>query len=654
MKKTICHILAIVLLLSAITINADGLLPSLEEAFAQSMPNMTFALDREPIYDSIQEEGNRLLAYYPFSKEDYKKCGCYLKSNGYKVLNYEGPNSECNSELFFVIGKDNTACFYAAFYSITEEMDMKDEFSTPDMAVFSYPEGTFPEENAGIKPKEYSDSIFPNISWITGAKMPNLSNAIGKKPDEISSNEDGTTIYRYNTFSVDDYEIASTYLLNDGCTVDDYYSDGKALHITIVKNGKSFFLTYDPSEEKAIVEYPVGTYSEGRTEQITGIVSATFSPNYRIQVKDDSENEYIIAWTDVTQYFETENPQVGDRVIVSCIDYGAEWFTALSVKKNSAESATLKTLPIISINNAELDKKIQEQNVLHSGMGIYAFHGNWLFGLFNQKNNMGFGKKRTDGTDLTIFEKGVVANCISFNQGYVYYTETLAANGEEEYGIYRMKESGGEKTLLFSGKCKALQVKEDFIYYTNGQDHLCRIDKSGKGNRLLINKEVYHWFVFDDAILYQDDADRESLHVCDLTGQNDIKLNSLHSWWPIFDGDYIYYCGAASSKGGRSLYRMEPNGNNNTLIAEGLNIQSLLMYGDYLYYTDGDDSNRIYRIAKDGNNRELIIQDPYCQLASFSGDFLFFLIFNKGDYSNLKNVSICFADGSNRRVLIPS
>lgn len=86
-----------------------------------------------------------------------------------------------------------------------------------------------------------------------------------------------------------------------------------------------------------------------------------------------------------------------------------------------------------------------------------------------------------------------------------------------------------------------LFLVNDNVYYTDENTHrLYRYQPEGE-DELLIDTEVYFPVFYKDQIIYQNDADGESLHSVSMTGEEDVRLNAVRSYWPIVYRDKIYY-----------------------------------------------------------------------------------------------------------------
>ena len=58
----------------------------------------------------------------------------------------------------------------------------------------------------------------------------------------------------------------------------------------------------------------------------------------------------------------------------------------------------------------------------------------------------------------------------------------------------------------------------------------------------VVNKEIYYpYFICSDWMIFQDDADDESLHLYNTTHGTELNITYVPSHNPVLDGHYLYY-----------------------------------------------------------------------------------------------------------------
>lgn len=134
-------------------------------------------------------------------------------------------------------------------------------------------------------------------------------------------------------------------------------------------------------------------------------------------------------------------------------------------------------------------------------------------------------------------------------------------------------------------KPETLFLVNDDVYYTDAGTHrLYRYEPEGE-DELLIDTEVYNPVFYKDRIIYQRDADGESLHSISPAGEEDVKLNDVRSYWPIVYRDKIYYQAVVDAA--YTLRRMELDGSEDTEIAK-IRYSNPVVCQDRLFLLDID------------------------------------------------------------------
>ena len=296
-----------------------------------------------------------------------------------------------------------------------------------------------------------------------------------------------------------------------------------------------------------------------------------------------------------------------------------------------------------------ISQMVQWQNSSQN-QGSFTIQDNWIYGMGTDETgrSVAFIKCRLDFTEKTVLEKAWVYFPY-VRDGYIYYMLHSFNNASDD-GLYRMRISGSGREKL-SDMFGHMQVWGDTIYvsYENTENeaeanHLYAMNMDGSNVRELISKPVFHWFVFGDAILYQDDQDNESLHIVDTAG-NDTKLNDDISYFPIFDGEHIYYVKNINDE--RSIWRVDVDGQNDILIGNYHASNGFVLHKDKIYFVYQDDGNRIYSINKDGSNLTLITQDEDCSELQFIGNLLKYSDWKQnGTKRYIEAILLCEEDGT--------
>lgn len=338
--------------------------------------------------------------------------------------------------------------------------------------------------------------------------------------------------------------------------------------------------------------------------------------------------------------------------------------TETSPEAEEAPAPTTLLFDASTMTEAELDAAIVSQNN-HHGFNSFVADDLWVYGI--RGGSYGEGevfKMRYDWSDWTVLDSNTgyaLAKCLAIKEGYLYYAQ-YPSETAESMELVKVRASGNNANTIvaeFSGD--ALFVG-DCIYYTSPEywnddytavldesAHLYRCDLNGENVELILDKPVYYFTIFGDSILYQDDHDGCTLHLYNMAEKTDERLNDQISYWPIYDGEYIYYLAdeeAANDPNFYTLWRMKPDGSADEPVGLDCHLTMLSLRGDYIYFVNADDGQRIYRSFKDGTGLELITQDSNIMYYQWLNSNLVYMRTDSDGY--VDGVYICSADGSGR------
>lgn len=172
--------------------------------------------------------------------------------------------------------------------------------------------------------------------------------------------------------------------------------------------------------------------------------------------------------------------------------------------------------------------------------GCFVEAGGLLYGDYGGKEwgAGSFTAAKLSGSklgEMTVIEKNVKASSLSVYDGNVY---GILDNNR----IVKIEVGKTEATTLYKGTCASLQVTSDGLFFTDKNSRYCKVDFNGKNKETILDKEIYYPYQVNSSYLvYQDDADGETLHVYNLKDRVDAKITHRPSYEPILRGEYIYF-----------------------------------------------------------------------------------------------------------------
>lgn len=193
------------------------------------------------------------------------------------------------------------------------------------------------------------------------------------------------------------------------------------------------------------------------------------------------------------------------------------------------------------------DLELSEEEVLamnnYMEFGNYIVTDGYLYGRYGGEKGSASDFMMAEITiknppkigEMKKVEDVEIVTFLTEHEGYVY--------GVIDYKkIVKVKVGETKAETVFEGDCNSMQIVGDKIYYTDGDCHLCTMNLKGENSEKRLSKAVYYPYVLpNDTVLYQDDADNESLHIYNLKTEADVKLNDETSYSPLIYGDYVYY-----------------------------------------------------------------------------------------------------------------
>ena len=194
--------------------------------------------------------------------------------------------------------------------------------------------------------------------------------------------------------------------------------------------------------------------------------------------------------------------------------------------------------------------------------GHYAAAGNIVYGhVFDSKGAVEFARidlaPKGDSYEVQghkIIEKGVWPSYISLYGDYVFYIRS----GK---GIWCALRDGSSPKAVIDDAVEYLQVKGDRMYWCDSNYRLKTVDMTtlvsvieGKNDLeggeidlqenidTVFDKEIYYAFMLnEDWLIYQDDADHESLHLRHLKTGADTAVTGFPGHGPVMYGTDLYF-----------------------------------------------------------------------------------------------------------------
>ena len=175
--------------------------------------------------------------------------------------------------------------------------------------------------------------------------------------------------------------------------------------------------------------------------------------------------------------------------------------------------------------------------------GYYLIEDDVLYGLTHSETlsgSLGAMPFHMKG-DFPEFEETIIldgkgyANYICKDGDTLYYIRNFEA-------VCKVNIDGSGAEVLYEGVCDYLQIHEGRLYFADENYNFVSTDMNGGDFITVVDKEIYYpYFICSDWMIFQDDADDESLHLYNITHGTELNITYVPSYNPILDGHYLYY-----------------------------------------------------------------------------------------------------------------
>jgi hypothetical protein len=234
---------------------------------------------------------------------------------------------------------------------------------------------------------------------------------------------------------------------------------------------------------------------------------------------------------------------------------------------------------------------------------------------------------------------------------YVDNENIYFIDNTENNNIFKMNTDGSNLRKIIQRGANNFIVDKDKIFYS------CYNYINGTQN-IIIAEDLKRRMVNDLDIIQKDVAEKSvdgGFYSSDLEGKNEVKLlPDVYTNFYIKD-DYVYYTN------GSALYKMKKDSNSKIkLITDGsfydygitqssvyhVNSQPnirLNIYGDYIYYLNNYDKNRLYRIRTDKSGKERVTDERGMGLYLLSEGYIYY--YPSSDNGHIYRINV---DGTNK------
>ncbi len=242
---------------------------------------------------------------------------------------------------------------------------------------------------------------------------------------------------------------------------------------------------------------------------------------------------------------------------------------ALRRAEEEAEAAILAAIKPESVYNMCVSFSDEDTQKMSAFMlyGRYYFDGNTMIGMaYDKSGTLPNLVKSTislkDNTPtqeaFTVLDRHVNANFLTPDLNQLYYIRVDRDTGLSSLARLDMKTERITRIGTEMHEMAYLQIHDGRLWYTGEEHRLYSCKKNGKDNQIELDKAVYDpYFLTEDWMIYQDDADGETLHLWCIKDGTDLKITETRSFNPIVDGTMLYFTSIPDDGGKAYLSRAD-------------------------------------------------------------------------------------------------
>lgn len=253
--------------------------------------------------------------------------------------------------------------------------------------------------------------------------------------------------------------------------------------------------------------------------------------------------------------------------------------------------------------------------------GYYLIDDEMLYGKFFDGAESVLGFRTIKGGDepkvgkLNVIDRDGQAKFLVRDGKYIYYL-WAPSNGSTE-SIRRVLLSTGDVKVLREGDVDYVQLRYGKIYFTDANNRFCVMDRKGKHEKVVIDREVYMPYIIDkNWAIYQDDKDKERLHLSNLGTDYDLTLSKERTYAWVIQGRKLFYTSTSAKEdeqkhkcklhmlGIGSIKNIESTDQLETEVADGYMGDVFALNKEYILGGDGKEkevdswktfSNKLYK-----------------------------------------------------------
>lgn len=183
--------------------------------------------------------------------------------------------------------------------------------------------------------------------------------------------------------------------------------------------------------------------------------------------------------------------------------------------------------------------------------GLYTTDGSSFFGIMCERSSSRFGlcslSLSVDEYGIPLVSEGKLLSArsapqyLNVDSDHIYYLNRGATDGSD-YSLCRIGKDGTDPLVIADDAYSYVQLVGSKLFYCDDDYRYRSVNLDGSGEELVFDKEIYYAYqVKPGLLMYQDDADSESLHLRDLETGADMRIAMGRVYDYGIIGNYLYF-----------------------------------------------------------------------------------------------------------------
>ena len=264
----------------------------------------------------------------------------------------------------------------------------------------------------------------------------------------------------------------------------------------------------------------------------------------------------------------------------------------------------------------------------------FDLKGEWIYFY---KEGVGNFKKKINGLNETAVQDGEI-----WTEGdWVYF------NKSDKF--YKTNFNGSSLTDIISKPVNVICISDSWIFYTDNNNQLLKIDTDGRNETLLhSNISTYLYYDKENKNIYYTATDgiyKAEINKTIPTKISDTKYISIGLKYYVINNDWIYGIKFENEGMYGKAYKVRLDGSGLTKITDDyIQLDFLYVKDEWIYYVNESDGNKLYKVKTDGTSKTKLSDKKVYSFSILDNTIYYNYMYDDG--LNVLNI-----DGTNQHIV---